>query len=89
MIGPCGHEAAFPVDSVVTGTTVAYLCPTCGTQLPEDFGVELVARRAHAARQAACPHTQETADITQWGGGTIARLCKACGKTLPPPHRTT
>ncbi|MEV2277835.1 hypothetical protein AB0I72_19845 [Nocardiopsis sp. NPDC049922] len=88
MTGPCRHEAAVPVDSVVTGTTLAYLCPDCGTQLPDDFGAELAARRALTARQAACPHTQETADITQWGGSTIARLCQTCGKTLSPPHTT-
>lgn len=31
---PCTHEAAVPVDSVVDGAVVAWLCPDCDAQLP-------------------------------------------------------
>lgn len=31
--GACRHLDPIPVESVVTGETVAYLCPTCNTQI--------------------------------------------------------
>lgn len=33
-LGPCAHAGAVPVDLLVTGERVAWLCPGCGTQLP-------------------------------------------------------
>ncbi len=32
--GRCAHTDAVPVESVVTGDTLAWLCPGCDTQLP-------------------------------------------------------
>jgi hypothetical protein len=34
ILGPCAHPDAIPVDLLLTGETVAWLCPACGTQLP-------------------------------------------------------
>lgn len=31
---PCEHPDAVPVESVVDGSTVAWLCPGCDAQLP-------------------------------------------------------
>ncbi len=33
-VGPCAHAAAEPVDLLLTGETVAWLCLGCGRQLP-------------------------------------------------------
>lgn len=35
--GLCRHLEAIPVESIVDGVTVAHLCTTCGTQLPEEW----------------------------------------------------
>lgn len=32
--GPCRHTEIIPVDSIVTGETLARLCVTCDMQLP-------------------------------------------------------
>jgi hypothetical protein len=34
MFGLCAHPDAVPVDLLVTGETVAWLCPQCDTRLP-------------------------------------------------------
>lgn len=34
LIGPCAHNGAVPVDLLLTGETVAWLCPECDAQLP-------------------------------------------------------
>jgi hypothetical protein len=80
----CRHADAIPVESVVTGDTLAYLCPTCSAQLPASFGAELEELRARMARQDACDHTREITDITVWGAGVVASLCQDCGKNLTP-----
>jgi hypothetical protein len=79
---PCEHTDALPVESAVTGTTLAYLCPTCDAQLPADFGMELTARRAAQARQEACSH-EEAIEITSWGKRLVRWACARCGITLP------
>ena len=33
---PCAHEKAVPVPAI-GGNVVAWLCPQCDTQLPQDF----------------------------------------------------
>ena len=32
--GPCAHPGAVPVDLLLTGEVVAWLCPDCGQRLP-------------------------------------------------------
>ena len=32
--GPCAHSGAVPVNLLVTGETVAWLCPGCDSELP-------------------------------------------------------
>lgn len=34
---PRAHTAAVPVDELLTGVTVAWLCPDCDKQLPADW----------------------------------------------------
>jgi hypothetical protein len=34
----CGHDGAVPVDLLLTGERVAWLCEACGEQLPADWG---------------------------------------------------
>jgi hypothetical protein len=34
VLGPCAHPGAVPVNLLVTGERVAWLCPGCGRQLP-------------------------------------------------------
>ena len=34
MLGSCAHAGAVPVDLLLTGEIVAWLCPDCGRQLP-------------------------------------------------------
>ncbi len=34
VLGPCAHPGAVPVDLLLTGETVAWLCPGCDVQLP-------------------------------------------------------
>ncbi len=36
---PCAHPDAEPVDLLLTGETVAWLCPECGQELPADWQV--------------------------------------------------
>jgi hypothetical protein len=33
-LGPCAHPDAVPVDLLVTGERVAWVCPGCGSDLP-------------------------------------------------------
>ena len=33
-LGPCPHLHPVPVDLLITGETVAWLCPACSAQLP-------------------------------------------------------
>ena len=33
-LGPCAHQGAEPVDLLVTGERVAWVCPECGAELP-------------------------------------------------------
>jgi len=33
-LGTCGHLGAEPVELLITGERVAWLCPDCGSQLP-------------------------------------------------------
>lgn len=33
-LGACAHRAAVPVDLLLTGERVAWLCPECNVQLP-------------------------------------------------------
>ena len=33
-LGRCPHLAAVPVELLITGERVAWLCPDCGSQLP-------------------------------------------------------
>jgi hypothetical protein len=40
---PCAHEQAVPVPAV-GGNVVAWLCPQCDTQLPQDFSTLEAAR---------------------------------------------
>jgi hypothetical protein len=37
LIGPCAHPATVPVETVLTGELVAWLCPGCDSQLPAAF----------------------------------------------------
>jgi hypothetical protein len=34
ILGPCAHLHAVPVELLLTGELVAWLCPGCGRQLP-------------------------------------------------------
>jgi hypothetical protein len=43
LAAPCAHEQAVPVPSV-GGNVVAWLCPQCDAQLPQDFGTLEAAR---------------------------------------------
>lgn len=36
-LGPCAHQGAEPVDLLVTGERVAWVCPKCGAELPADW----------------------------------------------------
>jgi hypothetical protein len=36
-LGSCAHANAVPVDLLVTGETVAWLCPDCGAGLPAEW----------------------------------------------------
>ena len=40
---PCAHEQAVPVPAI-GGNVVAWLCPQCDTQLPQDFSTLEAAR---------------------------------------------
>ena len=40
---PCAHEQAVPVRAI-GGNVVAWLCPQCDTQLPQDFSTLEAAR---------------------------------------------
>lgn len=38
ILGPCAHPDAVPVELLLTGEVVAWLCPCCGRQLPAGWG---------------------------------------------------
>lgn len=38
LIGLCAHASAVPVDLLLTGERVAWICPECDTQLPAGWG---------------------------------------------------
>lgn len=77
----CCHDNAEPVTT--SGTTVAYLCPDCDTQLAADFGDVLQQRAELAQRQAACPH-DETQGFQMFDGTLIATRCDQCGAAVEP-----
>lgn len=37
LLGPCAHTGAVPVDSLVTGERLAWLCVKCDAQLPAEW----------------------------------------------------
>jgi hypothetical protein len=43
-LGPCAHPDAVPVELLLTGERVAWLCPGCDTQLPADYWISLAER---------------------------------------------
>lgn len=38
VLGPCPHYGAVPVDLLLTGERIAWLCPDCDAQLPAAWG---------------------------------------------------
>lgn len=38
ILGPCNHPDAVPVELLLTGEVVAWLCPDCDRQLPAGWG---------------------------------------------------
>lgn len=62
----CAHPDAVPIESVITGETVAALCPDCDADLP--------------AAWLTCAH-QETIDISGLGERRGRALCNGCGAT--------
>jgi hypothetical protein len=37
LFGQCTHPRALPVEAILTGDRVAWLCPDCDVQLPADW----------------------------------------------------
>ncbi len=62
----CTHANAIPVESTITGETLAALCPDCDTQLPPGF--------------LDCTH-DDIIDITSLGEPPGRQLCQRCGAT--------
>ncbi|MCW2768184.1 MAG: hypothetical protein JWO11_4143 [Nocardioides sp.] len=70
---PCDHAGAVPVESVITGETLAALCPGCDVQLPAEF--------------IGCPHAN-VIDAPTLGEPPGRRSCNDCGTTGWYPNRT-
>ncbi|WP_157251103.1 hypothetical protein [Nonomuraea typhae] len=60
----CDHSSAVPVESALTGETLAALCPTCDTQLPAEF--------------LGCEHANAI-DIYTLAGPPGEQICNDCG----------
>lgn len=59
----CAHRRAVPVESTVTGETVAALCPDCDVQLPPGF--------------LGCPH-DNAIDTPTMGHPPGLQICNDC-----------
>lgn len=80
--GPCPHDDAVPVESCVTGETLAWLCPPpCGQGLPPEWGEVLARRQAEREFRAACTH-EDVLDITSLGDRSRWGLCRRCGQAM-------
>lgn len=81
-LGPCSHADAVPVDSCVTGETLAWLCPPpCDQRLPMEWGEVLADRQATREFRAACTHDEVT-DITALGEFRRHGVCCRCGQSM-------
>jgi hypothetical protein len=80
LLGPCPHTEAVPVDSCVTGETLAWLCPPpCDQRLPVEWGEVLADRQATKEFRAACTHDDVT-DVTNLGQLRRHGVCCRCGQ---------
>lgn len=62
----CDHAGAVPVESIVTGETLAALCPGCDTQLPAEL--------------LGCPH-RDVINVSALDQPPGLYLCQQCGTT--------
>lgn len=76
----CSHPAAVPVDLLLTGERVAWICPDCNAELPA--GWKLTAKVTAAPSVCECPdETRDTVWVHVPERATwVASYCAACGR---------